>query len=348
MKRLKCALSALALGAAMFAAACGQEAPVGSAPAPSAPETSAGPVGTPPSPPVEESAPPTDTATGDEGAEALSDIQQPQIVAEAPAAAAPAEPVPEVMERDAVARESQPRTRGLARSSDPQAAPSGPNGGGMARVKTAVIVEILPTDLRRARNGGSAVALLSARSNDLERNLRLCRALFQQIDAATVSEVIAGERQVGGVIQELRPLYWMLARTMPTASGDRCSERIARYDFKRATALRDKYGLTGRGPYLAIANTAETRVAVVDFGAAPIGETEALVRYFREGFSQDGDIWTEQRHEPATAEAKIAAFLQRSVVGASLTALLKPVARATCPLGDLLDACPGATTQGGR
>jgi hypothetical protein len=239
-----------------------------------------------------------------------------------------------------------PATRGLARerSAAANGGSSGATaGGGMQRVTTAVIVEIGPNDLRRGRNGGSAVAVLSRQSTDFERNLRLCRALFAQIDSATVGEVIAGERVRNGRVQELRPLYWMLKTAMPAATGDRCGERISRYDFERAQRIRTKYNLTGRGPYLVIANTAETRVALVDFGAAPIGETEDLVRYFRDGFSQDDDIWTDDRHVASAASAKLTGFLGRSIAGAALTAFLKPVARAACPLGDLLDVCSGTT-----
>jgi hypothetical protein len=202
-----------------------------------------------------------------------------------------------------------------------------------------VFVDLTSLDLRRSRNGGSSVVLLSSSPRDFDRNLRLCRALTEQLQSASVGEVIAGERDRAGTTQVLRPLYWLLKSPIPRAATDACAERISRYDFERAGNIRRKYNLTGRGPYVVVARQDETRAAIVDFGAAPIDETEALVRYYKEAFSQDQDIWSPERHAPGAGEQRIAAFLGRSIAGAAVTALITPIAQAACPLGDPLDVC---------
>jgi hypothetical protein len=233
---------------------------------------------------------------------------------------------------------AEPPTRAAVRGSAPGAART-ISPGGRQRVTTAVFVELTSLDLRRSRNGGSSVVLLATSPRDFERNIALCRALASQLEAASVGEVIAGERTVGSSTQALRPLYWLLKTSLPRDSADRCADRIARYDFVRAGNIRRKYGLSGRGPYVVVARQDESRAAVVDFGAAPIEETEELVRYFKDSFSQDADIWAPERHGPGAGEQRIAAFLGRSIAGAALTSLVTPIAQAACPLGDPLDVC---------
>lgn len=335
MRNFKQAVFALAaLALAGLAVGCSQsgpaedtgavEEPIG-APAPQGPTDGAEPAPAEPSP----SEPRTEDAAGEAPAPPPQSVET-----DLPTLAAPSEP------RQTPPREANPPPSANGHSgAAPDVATRG-GAGGLSRVTTAVLVELGPNDIRRSRNGGSAVVLLSRAAADAERNLRLCRALFAQIDQASVAEVIAGERVRGGRVQELRPLYWLLARALPNASGDRCPDRIAAYDAGRAERIRTKYGLSGgRGPYLVVAATDEARVAVVDLGAAPIAETENLVRYFKEGFSQDADVWSPARHEPATAQARIAAFLGRSIAGAALSSLITPIARAGCPLGDPLDLC---------
>lgn len=216
-------------------------------------------------------------------------------------------------------------------------------GGGVVRTMSAVLVEIGAREARKPRNGGSAVVLLSQRTEDAARNLRVCRALFRALDTATTSEITTGQRRTeDGGVEKLRPVYWLWKGKPAPPAGDACPVRVASYDFARAGSIRTKYGLTGRGPYLVVARGDELRAGVVDLGAAPIGDTEDLVRYFRDGFSQEDDIWSPERHTPARAQQSLVAFLGRAIPGAALTALVRPVAVASCPLGDFFDVCTPA------
>lgn len=213
-------------------------------------------------------------------------------------------------------------------------------GGGVVRTTSAVLVEIGAREARKPRNGGSAVVLLSTRTEDAARNLRVCRALFRALDTATTGEITTGQRRTEeGGIEKLRPVYWLWKGKAAPPAGDACPVRVASYDFARAGSIRTKYGLTGRGPYLVVARGDELRAGVVDLGAAPIGDTEDLVRYFRDGFSQEDDIWSPERHTPARAQQSLVAFLGRAIPGSALTALVRPVAVASCPLGDFFDVC---------
>jgi len=254
---------------------------------------------------------------------------------------APAQPAPGTTPMSTTIAQPKPAPGKPPAASAPQ--PAGGANGGIERTLAAVLVEIGPKDARSPRNGGSAVVLLSERSEDGARNLKLCRALFRALDTATTREIATGERKTAeGDIEKLRPVYWLWKVKPTPAADDACPARIANYDFARAYKVRTKYGLTGRGPYLVIARSDEQRAGVVDLGAAQEKDADDLVRYFRDGFSQDKDIWQPERHTPARANSSLMAFLGRAVPSAAITTLIRPVATAACPLGDFFDVCTSA------
>jgi hypothetical protein len=245
-----------------------------------------------------------------------------------------------------LAAPARPATRGPAatpggRPRSSGAAAPDETGGGLDRVISPVLVELGPTEARFARHGGSGLVLLSENAADGPRNLSLCRALFKSFDTATNAEIEAGERQRDDQLELLRPLYWPLKDTSrPALGADKCVHRIGHYDFARAWRVRSKLGLTGRGPYLLVIRADETRAGLVDFAGVADKDIPDLVRYFRDGFSQETDIWSPQRHGPEAEGAALTAFLGRPLPLAALPRLvIVSVARAGCPLGDLFDVC---------
>lgn len=232
----------------------------------------------------------------------------------------------------------------------PQPAPMGPGSapmfsssgsGGFVRMLTPVVAE-LPSDLPRlARNGGSAVALLSSGPDAAAHNLALCRALYRSFDTATPDEIEEGVRREGDVIEELRPIYWLVRGDYASlGTADACAARLEAYDFVRAEAIRAKLGLRGSGPYLAVLKADETAAAVIDLGAAPIAETPDLVRYFKTSFSQEADVWSPARRQPEADRAALSGFLGRPAPERSLPQLiLLSIGGAGCRLGDLFDLC---------
>jgi hypothetical protein len=212
-------------------------------------------------------------------------------------------------------------------------------GGGLTRVLSPVLVELAAGEPRTPRNGGSAVVLLSENVADRDLNLSLCRALFRNFDTATTGEVLTGERRNDrGEIEQLRPLYWLL-KDQSAATGDKCVSRVARFDFERAWKIRSKFVLNGRGPYLLIARADERRAGLVDLSGANTADVADLVRYFRDGFSQQGDVWTKDT-PPAESQANLTAYLGRAVRLLDMPKLiLVSTVRAGCPLGNFLDVC---------
>jgi hypothetical protein len=230
--------------------------------------------------------------------------------------------------------------------SPPPPAPSAPTtttaaNGGLERVVSAVLVEIPPAEPRYARHGGMGVVLLSEAPADKARNLALCRALFKSFDTATNAEVRTGQRETEDTIEELRPLYWPLKDLSKAATGeDKCAHRVARYDFTRAWKIRSKLGLTKAGPLLLVSRADETRAGLVDLTGASDQDVADLVRYFRDGFSQQANIWSPERHAPGAAKVALDSFLGRTIAIAALPKLVVVSAlRVGCPLGDPMDVC---------
>jgi hypothetical protein len=208
-------------------------------------------------------------------------------------------------------------------------------------VATPVIVEVNRTQERKPANGGSAVVLFSDATGSAYRNLITCVNVWNLMDTATTQEVQVGIRKADdGTIEALRPLYW-LNRTGQPANEQSCEERLARYDYVRARTIRDKYGLVGAGPYFVVARTDERAAAVIDLAGRNDREIADLVRYFRDGFAFQSDIWDPARSMPEKKRALLTTFFGprfREAFVTSLGFLIDPVARAGCRLGDLKDA----------
>ncbi|TPW07860.1 MAG: hypothetical protein FD124_808 [Alphaproteobacteria bacterium] len=161
------------------------------------------------------------------------------------------------------------------------------------------------------------------------------------MDTATTQEVRVGLRKAGdGTVEALRPLYWM-NRTPTTAAEPSCSDRLARYDYVRAKTIKDKYGLTGVGPYFLVARSDEKMAALIDLSGRTDREVADLVQYFRDGFAFQNDIWDPTRADPSKKRESLTAFFGgrfRESLVAALGFISAPTARAGCRLGDLRDA----------
>ena len=208
-------------------------------------------------------------------------------------------------------------------------------------VATPVIVPIIRTDQRRAANGGSSVVLFSDGAVNAYRNSVACVNVWNLMDTATTQEVQIGIRKADdGTVEALRPLYWMNKAAADT-SAQTCAQRLANYDFARARTIRVKYGLANAGPYFVVARTDEKAAAVIDLTGKTDREIADLVRYFRDGFAFQNDIWDPSRADPTKKRALLVSFFGtrfRESLVASLGFVANPAARAGCSLGDLRDA----------
>lgn len=235
---------------------------------------------------------------------------------------------------------------------DPAAAPQPPSATGPAQegqvqtrslrvVATPVIVEIRRDQARNAANGGSSVVLFTQGPANTYRNTVTCLNVWNLMDTATTQEVRVGLRKAGdGTVEALRPLYWM-NRTPTTAAEPSCSDRLARYDYVRAKTIKDKYGLTGAGPYFLVARSDEKMAALIDLSGRTDREVADLVQYFRDGFAFQNDIWDPTRADPARKRETLTSFFGgrfRESLVAALGFISAPTARAGCRLGDLSDA----------
>lgn len=208
-------------------------------------------------------------------------------------------------------------------------------------VATPVIVEINRDQARNPANGGSSVVLFTEGATNTYRNTVTCLNVWNLMDTATTQEVRVGLRKAeDGTVEALRPMYW-LNRAPTTAAEPSCSDRLARYDFTRAKTIKDKYGLTGAGPYFLVARADEKVAAIIDLSGRTDREVADLVRYFRDGFAFQNDIWDPTRADPTKKREALTAFFGgrfRETLVAALGFISAPTARAGCRLGDLKDA----------
>ncbi len=208
-------------------------------------------------------------------------------------------------------------------------------------VATPVIVEINRDQARNPANGGSSVVLFSEGAANTYRNTVTCLNVWNLMDTATTQEVRVGLRKgENGVVEALRPMYWM-NRAPTTVAEPSCSDRLARYDFTRAKTIKDKYGLTGAGPYFMVARADEKVAAIIDLSGRTDREVADLVQYFRDGFAFQNDIWDPTRADPSKKREALTAFFGgrfRETLVAALGFISAPTARAGCRLGDLKDA----------
>ncbi len=206
---------------------------------------------------------------------------------------------------------------------------------------TPVVVEIDRTQPRQPANGGSAVLLFTDAPQAAERNMITCLNVWNLMDPATTEEVRIGLRKSeDGVVEALRPLYWLNRTALPAGEHD-CSQLMANYDFPRARTVRDKFGLTDAGPYFVVSRADEQVAAVIDLTGRSDREIADLVRYFRDGFAYQNDIWDPARSEVTARRAQIASFFgtrfRESFVSA-VGSITSPAVRVGCRLGDLADA----------
>lgn len=208
-------------------------------------------------------------------------------------------------------------------------------------VATPVIVEINRDQARNPANGGSSVVLFSEGAANTYRNTVTCLNVWNLMDTASTQEVRVGLRKAAdGTVEALRPMYWM-NRTPTTAAEPSCSDRLARYDYTRAKTIKDKYGLTGAGPYFLVARADEKVAAIIDLSGRTDREVADLVQYFRDGFAFQNDIWDPTRADPSKKREALTAFFGgrfRETLVAALGFISAPTARAGCRLGDLKDA----------
>jgi hypothetical protein len=198
-----------------------------------------------------------------------------------------------------------------------------------------VLVDLGREQDRIPANGGSAVVLLSSPNDN--RGMWLCALLAQKFSRATVETVRVGvRRDASGRTEAVRPVYWLAARA---ADDNTCRARIAAYDYGRARILRDRFSLTGPGPFLLVANASGSRVSHIDLAGRTYAEMDAQVDMFRDAFAYENGIW-----DPA-AQTSLREGVATRLVARGFTATLvrtfafavAPSARAGCPLNDLSD-----------
>jgi hypothetical protein len=254
---------------------------------------------------------------------------------------------------DAAAGESPRLTESMPsiRSAPPMPG-DGPSGVDPNRVLTPVLVELLPTEARQPRQGGSAVVILAPRSDrsiDERRNMALCRELFISFDRATTDEVGVGvRRNAEGETELLRPLYWPTREvTGPTTGADRCAQRLATYDHSRGESIRRKLALSGAGPFLVVErqdmNASERVAAVIDLSRAQPSSIGGVVRYFRDGFMQSGDVWDRNRFQVSRAREEMSGAIGLEVAASVLPRLVRTTRQVGCAFTNLLDACESAS-----
>lgn len=201
-------------------------------------------------------------------------------------------------------------------------------GGGVRTVIEAVMTELLPTDQRRAQNGGAAMVLLTATPAQASRNLALCQALFTQLDGATTGEIDVGVRKVDGVVQILRPVYWFArGNRQPKDAGPTvCETRLQNYHFARARAVMASVGLSGDGPFLAVVRTDDRAAGVIDLSTLSSADIGHMVRYFRESYSKRDRIWAPENNTPQAMRNDMIRILGN--LGAQISAIPRVVTRA--------------------
>lgn len=238
-------------------------------------------------------------------------------------------------------------TRGVVipRPRPPSPPPPPPAAPGATQVNVKpVLVQINRQTRRENQNGGHAVVLMRNTTAARVRNQATCEALLRHFDDAPISEIRVGvRREADGSISALRPIYWPVDERV-TVVGDRCAQRLQRYDFARAVTIRDKLRLTGEGPYLVVTRSDERQAAIIDLSRLSTTEIDKAAIYFRDGFSQRGNVWNPQDFTRQRQEQSLIASLGSSfprvllaAVGFYSAAATNAGAAASSCLGDLSD-----------
>lgn len=245
-----------------------------------------------------------------------------------------------------------PQPRPQPPAPPPVVAPPPDDRPGVVRRTTApqvnikpVLVQIGKRTARANQNGGHAVVLFTNSPQTAARNRALCESLLNNFDDAPLSDILVGvRREADGTISALRAIYWPVDDSRPVV-GDRCPQRLQRYDYTRAQTIRDKHRLTGPGPYLLVSRGDEQQAAAINLAGMSEADIEKATLYFRDGFSQKGDIWNPQRYnrqsEQQTLIARWGSSFSRVLVAA--VEFYGPASRAGASaaaqacLGDLTD-----------
>lgn len=259
------------------------------------------------------------------------------IVVSPPPTAGPTPPPAPVTEERPRSVQAPPPRPGVVRR--------GVNVGVRAEVNIKpVLVQIGKRTARANQNGGHAVVLLTNAQQVSARNLALCEALLSNFDDAPLSDILVGvRREPDGTISALRAIYWPVDDTR-AVTGDSCTQRLRRYDFTRAATIRDKHRLTGPGPYLLVSRNDEQQAAAINLAGMSPADIEKATLYFRDAFSQKGNIWNPQgynrQREEQTLVARWGAGFSRALVSAVEFYSGGPASAATparACIGDLTD-----------
>jgi hypothetical protein len=208
-----------------------------------------------------------------------------------------------------------------------------------------VFTDIGPTQLRIAANGGSAVILFTTASAAQTRNRKVCDAVMKLFDSATIPEVEAGMRRnpTTGVIELLRPVYWLLVQdSVPANKQKDCATRLTLYNYVRANTIRDKLRLYGPGPYFVVMRENETQAGVMDLSRVRPDDMERMTLVFRSGFSQRDDIWDQTSYTAEnrrrTLQSALGGIFPDEFVNA-IGLVVDPFRNRgpVCTLGDLAD-----------
>lgn len=257
------------------------------------------------------------------------------------ASLAPAPGAAEVAERQRAQDAALAAAQEARAAVDPNAgetpAPPPPFG---PRIVTLELTQLLPSEARAPRNGGSAAVLLASPDSSVgaAKNLALCRALYARFD---------GQRNARDRANTPRTLYWFIRELSPPltdAGAEPCLERLAAYDYGRAERIGAKLGLLGAGPYLIAERhdlfEDERVAAVIDLARTPPDQIDAAVRYFRDRMLWADDVWTPPLYVAEDARADMASFLDTTQTDLPFAPRLVRAARdAGCPLTDLRDLC---------
>jgi hypothetical protein len=230
----------------------------------------------------------------------------------------------------------------------PRPAPGAPPAkGNTSRPESynAVITDIGPKEDRLDANGGSAVVLFTTVATARDRNNRTCQALVRHFDFATLQEIRVGARYNSdlNIMESLRPIYFPVNSTAAVNANKRnCSVRMAQYDFVRSQTIRNKIGLAGPGPFLAVLKKDESIAAAIDLSRVSPNNIESMVLVFRKNYSQSSDVWNRAAYSQTLLKERIGRTLEpvfptELVSAIQLVAVAPGRVLAGCRLGDLED-----------
>lgn len=167
----------------------------------------------------------------------------------------------------------------------------------------ARIVNLTRLQDRIDRAGGHAVVLFRNVPAAAARNRATCQALLLNFEETTYDATVIGvEKQPDGSIVAIRPIFWPTATGGPPVTGDRCAQRLGRYDYGRAAAILDKIERPGAGPFLVVSRDDQRQAAIIEMTGLTTAQIPNMVVYFRDRFSQQQNIWSPNVNTPAARQ----------------------------------------------